>query len=75
MQASFYVTRHSAALRAGGGARSTKPASFAMIERSDPVADQTPKHLRIAADIRARIATGELQPGDKIESVKKLSDQ
>ena len=39
------------------------------------MADQTPKHLRIAADIRARIATGELQPGDKIESVKKLSDQ
>lgn len=38
------------------------------------MAGQTPKHLRIAADIRARIAAGELQPGDKVESVKKLSD-
>lgn len=39
------------------------------------MAKETPKHLRIAADIRARIATGELQPGDKVASVRTLSDQ
>lgn len=37
------------------------------------MATETPKHLRIAADIRARIANGDLQPGDKVESVKTLS--
>lgn len=39
------------------------------------MANETPKHLRIAADIRARIASGELQPGDKVESVKTLSER
>ncbi len=39
------------------------------------MADETPKHLQIAADLRARIASGELQPGDKVESVKTLSER
>jgi DNA-binding GntR family transcriptional regulator len=39
------------------------------------VAKETPRHLRLAAEIRARIASGELQPGDKIETVEVLSSQ
>lgn len=36
------------------------------------MADSPPAYLRIAADIRARVASGELQPGDKVPSVAKL---
>lgn len=36
------------------------------------MADGPPAYLRIAADIRARVASGELQPGDKVQSVAKL---
>lgn len=39
------------------------------------MADSPPAYLRIAADIRARVATGELQPGDKIPSTKELASQ
>lgn len=39
------------------------------------MADSSPAYLRIAADIRARIAAGELQPGDKVPSTAKLADQ
>ena len=34
-----------------------------------------PAYLRVVADIRARIVTGELQPGDKVPSVAKLVDE
>src|SRR3954467_12052388 len=46
-----------------------------MNERRRPVARETPKYLRVAADIRALLANGELQPGDKVPSVFKLSQQ
>jgi DNA-binding GntR family transcriptional regulator len=39
------------------------------------VADSPPAYLRIAADIRARVASGELQPGDKVPSVARLVKQ
>lgn len=39
------------------------------------MANEMPKHLRLAAEIRARIASGELQPGDKVETVEVLSEQ
>ncbi len=34
-----------------------------------------PAYLRVAADIRARIVNGDLQPGDKIRSVAKLANE
>lgn len=37
--------------------------------------DSSPAYLRIAADIRARVASGDLQPGDKVPSVAKLQGQ
>jgi GntR family transcriptional regulator len=39
------------------------------------VAESPPAYLRIAADIRARIAAGELQPGAKVPSTAKLAEQ
>lgn len=37
--------------------------------------DDPPAYLRIAADIRARVAAGELQPGDKVPSVAQLVER
>jgi DNA-binding GntR family transcriptional regulator len=37
------------------------------------VTSSPPTYLRIAADIRTRIASGDLQPGDKLPSAAKLS--
>lgn len=39
------------------------------------MADSPPAYLRIAADIRARIAAGDLRPGDKVPSTAKLAEQ
>lgn len=39
------------------------------------MADSPPAYLRLAADIRARVAAGELRPGDKVPSVAKLVEQ
>jgi GntR family transcriptional regulator len=39
------------------------------------MAKEPPAYLRVAADIRAQIAAGELQPGDRIPPVAQLAEQ
>lgn len=39
------------------------------------MAKEPPAYLRVAADIRALIASGELQPGDRVPTAAQLADQ